>query len=709
MPATVSARNLEFALIALVLGMGVFVLLGSGCTSEFPLDDLGIVEPIQATEAIVGADGQGSSGPRDEDYSSTAVWDVRHSWHDVTDEAGIAWQADSGLTWNQKYQLWIDGLGRVDAHASYYETFEITTPTGKVLPSPSLECAEMGYFLRSLFASWYGLPFYVAAVDGNGSGIYLGHFGFVTRDGKRYGNTPKFSKYADYSGWDAGKIEELGWPSDPTLRGREIYGSASDAQPFLGEDAHFGAYLDELLLNKRTGYFLLILLPYFGSVNLADDGNTYHVKPEAVAHGDVLLERWQRTGIGHTLVVKEVQWIDGGNAVVELASGSMPRRQAKWESSTGSKMYFTSRYTGGEGTNSDGHAYVDLGGGLKRFLAPEVIGGRWYNNVSPDKLDEFIPTSDKDARAARPGQFETLLATVSDEELLEELLIVVEDKRAHLRNHPASCSARIAREDAFDKVYEVGERLGMSRTEIDAEYRTLEDYVFAELVYDESKTCCWNSTTHAMYEIIMDYNLDLTDTGDDTCEAPVVFKAEDGGYELFAEHAATLGRADEWVAWSEDESCPQAGVSNDTEELHAWTDFCDIDDHLVGDPGDDPGDEPGGDAFEPNDSIAEAVAAAVDGAIGGLTIHSSSDEDFFRVEPADGQLVSVVIAFQHGEGDLDLEILDAAGEHVSTSQGTSDEESITVTGPGPFFARVYGYSGATAAYQLAVEVENTPS
>ena len=72
-------------------------------------------------------------------------------------------------------------------------------------------------------------------------------------------------------------------------------------QPFPSGNVRFGAFADEIHLNKRAGHFLVLLLDYFGSVNLADSANTYNLVPDKVRAGDVLLERWQRVGIGHTI------------------------------------------------------------------------------------------------------------------------------------------------------------------------------------------------------------------------------------------------------------------------------------------------------------------------------------------------------------------------------------------------------------------------
>jgi len=97
--------------------------------------------------------------------------------------------------------------------------------------------------------------------------------------------------------------------------------------------------------------------------------------------GDVLLERWQRNGIGHTLVVHDVRELGEGNLDVTMISGSMPRRQGVRESGQASKSYFTSAYAGGPGMTSSGEPYAKLGGGLKRFRVTKNVGGYYYHPV----------------------------------------------------------------------------------------------------------------------------------------------------------------------------------------------------------------------------------------------------------------------------------------------------------------------------------------
>ena len=693
----------------------MFVVLGAslvGCPPPPPSDDHGIVTPLGGSEGVLSSDGKGPAGPPTGEYPDTEVWAAEHAWSDTDTtaarEAGLAWREDSGLTWEQKYSLWVDSLAATPTYSGSYTTFEIETPTGKVMQAPYLECAETGYFLRTVFASWYGLPFYVEAVDGDGERIFLGHFGFVTESGARYGSTSKFASYADYSDMTAEEIAAQGWPSDSTLRAKKLY-SGGEEQPFLGDDAHFGAYFDELFLNKRVGYFLMYLLPYFGSIHFADDSVAWHVEADGILPGDVLIERWQSNGIGHVMMVKEVQWISGDQATAEIASGSMPRRQPKWESPTAAKMYFTSEYTGGEGSNYDGDAYVDLGGGLKGFLSAVADGGNWRNRVPAERLDDWIASSDTETRAARPARFEELLAEADADEMRDELLALIEEKREHLRDHPSSCAAREARENYFESLYDLLQREnGWDRQRVDEEYRALEDYVFAELLYSESKTCCWNSTTREMYDIVMDYNESLVSADPDTCVEPTVFKAEDGGYSLFHDYAESTGRGDQWVEWSADETCPQSGVSDDTESDHDWADYCDVEGAILdgdGGSGDDEGDEgdggTDGDAYEPNDSDS-AAATIGEGAYSGLTI-GGGDEDWFSVE-ANGGTVTARIDFSHASGDLDLEMEDGSDSDLDSSTSTSDSEEVTGSAS-TVLIRVYGYAGATGDYELTVTVD----
>ncbi len=510
--------------------------------------------------------------------SATQVWDVKNQWADTDTaaarKAGMAWGADSGLTWDEKYALWVKSMEKIDS-TSYFKTYEMTTPYGKTLPAAAVECAETAIFLRATFASWFNLPFYLEATDRYGKPLYLGHFGFRTADGK-YANSPDFRDvYRDYSD-RADSWQSAGWPKDERLRGRKLGGSQDDFQPALFDGARAGAYFDELYLNKRVGYFMVYALSYFGSVNLADPKNTFNLKPEAVREGDVLLERWARRGIGHTLVVKNVVRHGEDALEVELISGSMPRRQGKWEDGNLSKSYFTNQYTGGSETDSDGVPYAKFGGGLKRWRTPTKVDGRWRNTVPTSDRDAFVDASDTVAIGQRPETFEQILREVTPEEKRDVLRRSIEDARNHLRQYPASCSARIRREEAFEELYDLeSDYFGRTRSMVDADERTLEDYVFAELVYDSSKTCCWNSTNATMYQAIMEKaRKDTEDHSAAECHEPLVFMNIDGGYADYKAYAQEHGYA--WVDWSEDEPCAQRDVQSDTQADHGWTPWCEV-------------------------------------------------------------------------------------------------------------------------------------
>ena len=544
-------------------------------------------EPGGKADALSGRRGL----PLSVDGDNLSVWDIKNQWEDTDTEAanaaGMAWAEKSGKTWEQKYRAWVGSLEKIKAE-SFGDTFMLTTPFGTEVPAPALECAEVAMFLRISFASWYNLPFYMEARDRNGNRLYFGHFGIRTASG-RYGSMPRFkASYKDFSDMaQAVTSGQAQWPVDEELAGRKIFGSFDDAQPMIGPDAHAGAYFDHIFLNKRVGYYMLLHLTYFGSINLADPAHTFNLKPEAVLPGDVLLERWQKRGIGHTLVLmrrtdlgtKEFEGVELPQFEAELVSGSMPRRQPRWDSAAASKRYFVDETTGGEG-------YETFGGGIKRFRIAKPVGGQYANVVPADSQDAWINSRAHDLIKERPATFEKVLAELSPEEKVVALVEIIESKREHLRRLPASCSARIGREDAFDELYKVGkEAFGWDRDEVDRRFRNFEDYVLARLVYEKSKTCCWNSSTAAMYEIIMEHaSSEAMDPETGECREVSVFMNRDDngdGYQLFRDFAEAMGRGGEWVAWRADETCPQGDVAADTEDEHAWAPLCSVRDEIA--------------------------------------------------------------------------------------------------------------------------------
>jgi hypothetical protein len=681
-------------------GVALLLALSAGCAAAPELaeqDDLvdgELAPPFGPGEAAKEDRAAYSAIRAEQYYYSTQVWEIRNQWEDRTTaearKAGLAWGENSGLNWDEKYRAWVKSLRRIRGHGGWYDTFEVTTPYGKTLPAPALECAEVALFLRAAFGSWYGLPFYLEATDGRGVRTFLGHFGWRTAAG-RYGSTPLFkTAYKDHTGrnW-----QRDGWPSDTALKAKKLAGSQDDHQPFLGPDARFGAYADELFLNKRVGHFVIYVLDNFGSANLASGVNTYNLMVAAVSDGDVLVERWQRSGIGHTLVVKKVDRLEGDKLAVDLVSGSMPRRQPKWEESAVSKSYFTSQYTGGPQMSQDGVAYSRLGGGLKRFRVTKKVNGYWQNTFMSADQASWINSTSYAAIEARLTEFEALLGNPDPNTLRDALLRGIDDKRAHLRRYPASCSARTRREELFRELYAVmGDHFGTSREETDRRYRKLEDYVFAELDYTRSKTCCWNSTTPEMAEIILDYA--QAQAGGATCVEPLVFRASGGGYTVWRDYAVATGRGALWKAWTEDEPCPQRAVAEDAVLPSEAVPYCEVV-------------ATGGacveDRYAGNHTRSSARTLGA-GAQDGLKICAGVD-DWFKLSLPAGRTLTVVVSFRHSAGDLDVKLVDAAGAQVAASEGTSDSETVQAAAAGDYYLRVFGYNGAANTYRLEVRVQ----
>ncbi len=502
------------------------------------------------------------------------VWAVTNAWADrntpAAKKAGVAWPAHSGLTWEEKYQKWIGSFERVDARPDDYgKTIRFKTPYGKTMDGPVLECADVAIWLRLTFASWYELPFYMTASSSRRP-IYYGHFGVVDANGDPVGRTRFRSSYRDYTTrWRPGEA----WPSDANLR-REHVGDDDDAAGLkidgrtLASGDGAGAYFDELFLNKRVGYLLLLLDRSFGSVHLGSAANMFHIKPEATSAGDVLVKRYGRTGIGHTLPVMTARILPSGKMRISEASGSMPRRQPMWEEEKQALYSFGAEAAGGAGMSTDGFPYAKLGGGIRRWRTPVLQDGRWYNVVPSASRSVYIPDRDFLAIEARPARFKDLLAEETPQAARDGALSAIEAARARMRGTPASCAGRTAREDAFTSLYDIMSRsFGKSKAEVDAQYRTLEDYVFAELVYEQSKTCCWNNSTPQMGEIILDYAKKEKAVADAqrVCRQPTVFRATgSGSYDIWKTHAAMLGRASQWTDWvaSPQERCNPSSLQD---------------------------------------------------------------------------------------------------------------------------------------------------
>lgn len=575
-PARARILSSCFALAALV----GCALEGAESDEDLALDELiEEAEPIALGEDFDARE-DSVSGPTYTPGGSTEVWAVRNAWSDTDTpearQAGLSWGASTGLNWEHKYQAWVRNLRKIDGWMNT-ATYEVRTPWGKTMQSPRLDCADAVIWARATFASWYGLPFFLRGkMKPEGATrsvtVYAGHFGFITADGAPFSGVPEYrSKHGAQRDWNDGGV----WASDATLRRMRL--GSDDENSNLRQSATertpgAGAYFDELYVNKRIGYFMMNLLPQFGTGNLADDANMHQVKGDMFLVGDALVHRWEG-GHGHAqLVIRvdvdPVSTAERNIVTAQIADASQPRRQPLWHDADSSYGYFQSAV---EVQNAE------RGGGIKRFRTPACspsTGGRVSCTAAPYHPAAQILQSDVAALEQRVGRFEDHWRQYTTAERIGIAMADIDHARAALRTTPGSCARRTDRERAFGALrgatVEYLVEQGYSEQaayeyvvddlSVDRQVRTLEDYVFAELNYPNAKTCCWNETTPAMHAIVMAYNNDAQAEARvrGVCVEPSVFRAVNGDYAVFRDYASRIGRGSEWREWKENEACPQA-------------------------------------------------------------------------------------------------------------------------------------------------------
>ena len=114
---------------------------------------------------------------------------------------------------------------------------------------------------------------------------------------------------------------------------------------------------------------------------------------------------------------------------------------------------------------------------------------------------------------------------------------------------------------------------------------------------------------------------------------------------------------------------------------------------------------PSSDLYEPNDTRGGATIASLPfSSVAGAAIESSAslrDVDVFSFTASNAHL-TIDLGLRHAAGDLDVSIVDAAGQQVASSAGTTDREHIEGTFNGTYFVVVVGYAGAGGAYTLSL-------
>ncbi len=83
------------------------------------------------------------------------------------------------------------------------------------------------------------------------------------------------------------------------------------------------------------------------------------------------------------------------------------------------------------------------------------------------------------------------------------------------------------------------------------------------------------------------------------------------------------------------------------------------------------------------------------------------DDDWYAVDVCPGGQLDARLRFSAADGDLDLGVyLDGHG-YLAVSDSTNDQESVGGTLPNDYvlYAVVYGYEGASNAYELTLELD----
>jgi hypothetical protein len=122
---------------------------------------------------------------------------------------------------------------------------------------------------------------------------------------------------------------------------------------------------------------------------------------------------------------------------------------------------------------------------------------------------------------------------------------------------------------------------------------------------------------------------------------------------------------------------------------------------------------PSGDRFETNESFATAADLGTVGDLSeeGLSIHAANNDDYFRVVAARNGTLNVDLSFVDARGDIDLRVYDANQTRIGRSEGTSDQEhvSVPVVAGQTYYIRVMGYNDATNPdYDLIIDGPDIP-
>lgn len=484
------------------------------------------------------------------------VWQPVHAWSD---------QAPNGETYDEYYATWLETIN-YDNSGSRGEDVQYPMADGQYFPAPYAECSDTGIFVRFLFAMEHGLPMFM-----RGGGQYFGHFGWLDRNGNRqasYGSHPLDAPRGSYA----------------PLQNRSSYQRDDPDQPYPSGGTSTGVYLDSILKNKRFGYFIQDVWNMLYSGNIVEDNNTYYIHPLHIRGGDLQMHRSDNDGgIGHTITIQMVERMGENLVAVDVLQSYMP-----------TLPWIIDGYSELTGYEPD----PSVNSGLRRWRTPVLRDGRWHNEI-----DTSVAAQDMQIMDA-PDQF-TQLFDIDLQALVETRVNSIETARLGQYDNPNSCRRREDREAAFDELYELYrtnaelyQPLGFDyeptlddiKPEVDRMYRTLDDFIWAEMNYDRSWICHWNPSdttiNNQMYDSVVAYNQQVALANG--CEGLRIFRLENvsgangaGGLSDFSDFATGF----EFPAYNNDENGSLSGVVTDEladpnlidyfctiyDDLSAWT------------------------------------------------------------------------------------------------------------------------------------------
>ncbi len=116
---------------------------------------------------------------------------------------------------------------------------------------------------------------------------------------------------------------------------------------------------------------------------------------------------------------------------------------------------------------------------------------------------------------------------------------------------------------------------------------------------------------------------------------------------------------------------------------------------------------PAADRFEPNQSSTSPTAIGPEDVTQtNLTLHSSSDEDWFRFTAANTGPLTIDLSFTHADGDVDIQLLNSNGATLNQSVGLTNTERVTTQAEAgkTYLLKVFGKAGSLSpSYTLQVD------